>query len=532
MFKQSSSLEVTKTVLYNKLLLEIEHFAYFWRIMAYSYSSPCLFIYLCFFFAFQHFIKASDVLNLNEAAFKQTIQKPGLFLVEFFAPWCGHCKALAPEYETAATMLKDKGITLIQIDCTIETRLCEEYDVSGYPTLKIFRDGKHEPYEGPRKSSSIVSFMIKQTLPITTEVNHENYDIFKASDEIVVLALLNKEDKANDVYTKLATAYRNKFVFGVTSDASLVKEFGLSSPGLVIFNTFNDPVSVFKKDFEYDSLELFLLSQSIPLFGELNSETYQDYISSKLPLGCVFVSSDEEKESMRDIFLPFSKKYKEKLNIAAIDANIYGGHAENLNLRQEWPAFAIQEVTSNKKFPFDQDIPFTKENLEKFLDDYISQRLVPSIKSEPVPETQEGPVTVVVANNFREVVIESPHDVLVEFYAPWCGHCKNLAPKYEELARVFTSSSELSSKVLIAKFDATANDVEDNLDIKGFPTILLFPANDKGNPIEYNGPRTVNDLINFVSQKGSHKVDVSKGDDDKMDEKLQDPLSIFDHDEL
>ncbi|EMR08306.1 protein disulfide-isomerase domain [Pneumocystis murina B123] len=500
--------------------------------MAYFTFFPYLFIFFCFFFVSQHFIKASDVLNLNEVAFKQTIQKPGIFLVEFFAPWCGHCKALAPEYETAATLLKEKGITLIQVDCTIETHLCEEYDISGYPTLKIFRDGKHEPYDGPRKSSSIVSFMIKQTLPLITEVDRENFDFFKTSDEIVILAFLDKEDKANDIYTKLATTYRNKYVFGITSDVSLAKEFNLSLPGLAIFKTFDDPVSVFKKDFEYDSLELFLLSESIPLFGELGPDTYQLYISSKSPLGCVFVSSDQEKEVMKDLFVHFAKKYKGKLNFATIDGNLYGGHADNLNLKQKWPAFAIQEVNSNKKFPFDQEKLLTKENIQQFLEDYFSQRLVPSIKSEPIPETQEGPVTVVVAKNFREVVIESSKDVLVEFYAPWCGHCKNLAPKYEELAKIFSSNSELSSKVLIAKFDATANDVEDNLDIRGFPTILLFPAYDKGNPVEYNGPRTVNDMINFIFQKGTHKVDASKSVDDKMDEKLRDSLPIFDHDEL
>lgn len=70
-----------------------------------------------------------------------------------FAPWCGHCKALAPEYEEAATTLKDKSIKLAKVDCVEEADLCKEHGVEGYPTLKVFRGlDKVAPYTGPRKA--------------------------------------------------------------------------------------------------------------------------------------------------------------------------------------------------------------------------------------------------------------------------------------------------------------------------------------------------------------------------------------------
>lgn len=86
-----------------------------------------------------------------------------------------------------------------------------------------------------------------------------------------------------------------------------------------------------------------------------------------------------------------------------------------------------------------------------------------------------------------------------------------LAPKYEELAALYSNDPELSKKVTIAKVDATANDVPD--EIQGFPTIKLYPAGAKDSPVTYSGPRSVEDLAKFIAENGKYKAVVGGPDE-------------------
>ena len=81
----------------------------------------------------------------------------------------------------------------------------------------------------------------------------------------------------------------------------------------------------------------------------------------------------------------------------------------------------------------------------------------------------------------------------------------SLAPKYEELAALYSSNKDYASKVTIAKVDATANDVPD--EVQGFPTIKLYPAGDKSSPVLYSGDRSIEDLARFIKESGKHAVD-------------------------
>jgi len=229
-------------------------------------------------------------------------------------------------------------------------------------------------------------------------------------------------------------------------------------------------------------------------------------MAAGIPLAYIFAETEEERKELSDAIKSLAEAHRGVINFATIDAKAFGAHAGNLNLKTDkFPSFAIQETTKNQKYPFDQEKEITLENIKAFVDDFVAGKIEPSIKSEPIPETQEGPVTVVVAKSYNDIVLDDTKDVLIEFYAPWCGHCKSLAPKYEELGALY-ANSEFKDKVVIAKVDATANDVPD--EIQGFPTIKLYSAGAKDAPVTYSGARTVEDLVSFIAENGKYKASV------------------------
>lgn len=129
--------------------------------------------------------------------------------------------------------------------------------------------------------------------------------------------------------------------------------------------------------------------------------------------------------------------------------------------------------------------------------DFFSGALTPHLKSEDVADTDlTGDVVVLRGKSFHDIVINNSKDVLVEFYAPWCGHCKKLAPTYDEVGRHFKGNDN----IVIAKIDATANEVNvPGLSVKGYPSIFFFKGNAKGSPIRYEGGREAQNFIDYIN---------------------------------
>merc|ERR1712193_587348 len=420
--------------------------------------------------------KEEGVLVLTEGNFQEAVDGNEFVLVEFYAPWCGHCKALAPEYAKAAGILaeKDSPIKLAKVDATEEGKLAEKFEVRGYPTLKFFKNGKPMEYGGGRTAETIVSWVEKKTgPPAKTLANAEEAKAFVDGKTVAVIGCF-KDETTDAAKAFLAVASNlDDLAFGVTGDEAVCSEYGVTGEGVVMVKTFDDGKAVLTDDLTEENIAKFISSESLPLVIDFNHETAQKIFSGEVKSHFLMFSSAkaDDHEDKLEKMRAMAKNNKGKMLFVTINTD-----EEDHKRILEFFGITESELPTYRAIKLGEDMAKYKpeddkfENAEQFVTDFMDGKLKQHLMSQEIPEDwdKEG-VKVLVGKNFHEVAMNVEKDVLVEFYAPWCGHCKQLAPIWDKLGEKYKDHET----IVIAKMDSTANELEE-VKVQGFPTIKLF----------------------------------------------------------
>ncbi|KPJ07294.1 Protein disulfide-isomerase [Papilio machaon] len=268
-----------------------------------------------------------NVLVLSKANFENVISTTDFILVEFYAPWCGHCKSLAPEYAKAATKLNEEEspIKLAKVDATQEQDLAESFGVRGYPTLKFFKNGNPVDYTGGRQADDIVAWLKKKTGPPAVEVTSaEQAKELIAANNVITFGFFP------DQATEKAKAFLNVAglvddqVFALVSDEKLIEELEAESGDVVLFKNFEEPrVKYDAKEFNEDLFKTWVFVQSMPTIVEFSHETASKIFGGQIKYHLLLFLSKKngDFEKYLDDLKPVAKNYRDKIMAVAIDTD-------------------------------------------------------------------------------------------------------------------------------------------------------------------------------------------------------------------
>uniref|UniRef100_A0A8C9X8I3 protein disulfide-isomerase n=1 Tax=Sander lucioperca TaxID=283035 RepID=A0A8C9X8I3_SANLU len=434
-----------------------------------------------------------DVMVLHINNFARALSENQYLLVEFYAPWCGHCQQLEPLYAEAAGKLKKEeeaaaAMRLAKVDATVEMELAEEFDIGGFPTLKLFVNGdRKQPvdYTGKRTANGIIQWMKRRAGPGAPVLDSaDSAAQFIDSHNITVVGFFdNLESEAAKVFKELALEI-TETEFAVSASPEVFLKYEVKANSVVLFKKFDDG----RADFS--------LSEE----GKLDKTNLTTFI----------------KDNSLELIIPFSKEMLfVVIDVTEALSNVlnYFGVSEN-----DAPTARLINMDTGKKFRIGAG-ELTANSLRQLCQDVVDGTAKAYYRSEEIPEDwNKGPVKVLVGKNFESVALDPTKNVFVEFYAPWCAHCKELTPIWEQLGEKYADKDD----IIIAKMDSTANEAA-SVAIQGFPTLKYFPAGGK-EVVDYTGNRDLETLSKFLDnggvlpEGGSDEEEHEDDEDDEDDE--------------
>ena len=351
-----------------------------------------------------------DVYVLTEANFDEFISQHSHALIEFYAPWCGHCKKLAPEYSKAAKKLLSQGspAVLCKVDSTVEKTLAEKFGIKGYPTLKWFVNGSPVEYNGGRVEDEIVNWINKKSGPAVKEITEADaLSKFISDHEVVVVFFGNKEAQPYKTYEKVAQTLDDT-PFALVDSEELRNQHNAKENTIVLFKNFDEKRNDFTGAVTETDLKSFISKSSLATLITFDQKAAQKIFGDNIPCLFLFHGNDDASKAALEVIALVAPELKGKILVAT--SPIADGLGKRLGdyvgvTEAELPLVKIVNPNGGevKKFNFEGEL--TVAGIVKFYEDWYAGRLKAVFKSAPVPETNDEPVKVLWFIHFYTIYI-------------------------------------------------------------------------------------------------------------------------------
>ena len=353
---------------------------------------------------------------------------------------------------------------LAKVDATENKDLAQKFGVKGYPTLKYFKNGVAGDYTGGRTAETIVAWLTKKSGPPAASLeNMDAVNNFLGENQAVVVGLFKNLEGAEAKEFIAAAEEAEDLLFGITSAEDAFSGLGVTAEAsVVVLKKFDEGRSYMEGPITRDSVEMFAAANSLPLVVDFNTDTAKQIFQGAIKNHVLMFQSAKAEKYEHNLHQ--ARKVAADMKGDIMFVTVTTDEPEHKRVLEffgisedEVPTFRLSAGDDMTKYkPDNKDL--TEENFRAFIAAFKAGELKPNLKSDDVPEDwNANPVKIIVGKNFDEVALDASKDVFVEFYAPWCGHCKKLAPIWDELGEKFADND----KIVIAKTDATTNEFAD-----------------------------------------------------------------------
>lgn len=251
----------------------------------------------------------------------------------------------------------------------------------------------------------------------------------------------------------------------------------------------------------------FVDYNKFPLVTKLTEMNSIRVYSSPIKLQVLVFANIDDFKNLLETLQDVAKTFKSKIMFIYVDIN-----DENL-AKPFLTLFGLEESKNTVVAAFDNAMSSkylletkpTQSNIEEFCNNLVQGSLSPYFKSQPIPDNTESSVHVIVGKTFDDEILSSEKDVLLEVFTPWCINCEATSKQVEKLAKHYKGSSNL----IFARIDASANE-HPKLQVNDYPTLLLYRADDKANPIKLSTKSSLKELAASINKYVKVKNQVVK----------------------